>query len=145
MSPSILSDGPSVPIRGSRFVGIDSIKKLTTPGSVGAERVQEESTRTRRREVKEIKEIKEVKENPRRSARIDAQDSDPPLPLPPAHPLLPLLPCITHLAQHHGLLRSGRSRHIRGSPSQRLPSKHGKCKRFLRIAGHAKLIGCSQT
>src|SRR5579864_4112338 len=98
MSPSIRSDGPSVPIRGSRFVGMDSIRKLTTPGSVGTERVQEESEKRR--------EAKEMKEKPPRGARIDVRGCGPLRPSPPPHPVLPFSPRITHLTQHHGLPRS---------------------------------------
>src|ERR1700687_4732043 len=83
MRPSILSDCPSVPILGSKLVGIDSIRKLTTPGSVWTEGLQEESARTRRREVKETK---EVKENISRSAQRIVKSSDP---LLRAHPLSP--------------------------------------------------------
>src|SRR3981189_3381275 len=62
--PSILSDWPSLPIRGSRLVGIDSITKLTTPGSVATVRAQEERKRSEdsRREVKDIKEVKDLAE-----------------------------------------------------------------------------------
>src|SRR5690242_20344802 len=110
MSPSILSDGPSVPIRGSRLVGMDSIRKFTTPGSVGTERVQEQSEK--KREAKGIKDIKEMNEEPRRGPRSDER---------PCNPFLPSLPCITHLAQHHSLPRSGSLWHIRRPPLQRLP------------------------
>src|ERR1700738_496456 len=98
MSPSILSEGPSVPLRGSRFVGIDSIKKLTTPGSVGTERVQEDSARTRIREVNEIEDSKEVKEKTARSIRRKVENSGPLFPRLPFLPPFPFFsPCITHL------------------------------------------------
>jgi hypothetical protein len=72
MRLSILSDGPSVPIRGSKFVGIDSIRKLTTPGSVPALREQEESESARRssRKGKDLKEVEEIKEVKDKSPRI---------------------------------------------------------------------------
>ena len=53
----------SVPIRGSKLVGIVSIKKLTTPGSVLKVREQEESKNaTEKMKVKDIKEALETKE-----------------------------------------------------------------------------------
>src|ERR1019366_7313065 len=126
---------------------MDSIRKLTTPGSVATERVQEESRKTeRRREVKEIKEAKEVKEveekTPRATLRFGSASDPllpllPPLPLLPRPPPLPFSPCITHLAKHGRLLRSGSSRHVRGTPVQRLVGKHGKGKRFLGIFRNA--------
>src|ERR1700680_1462325 len=62
--PSIRSDCPSLPILGSRLVGMDSIRKLTTPGSVAMVREQEERRKIeeRRREVKEAKEVKDAEE-----------------------------------------------------------------------------------
>jgi hypothetical protein len=44
------------------LVGIDSIRKLTTPGSVLTVREQDERASRKRREVKEVKEAKEVRE-----------------------------------------------------------------------------------
>src|SRR5579864_2408241 len=138
MSPSILSDGPSVPIRGSKFVGMDSIRKLTTPGSVGTERVQEQSEK--KREAKETKDIKEMKEKPRRGARSDERGCNPLPPSPPPRPLLPFLPCIAHLAQHYSLPRSRSPWHIRRPPLQRLPAQQRECESLLGVSRHAKLI-----
>jgi hypothetical protein len=63
------------------LVGIDSIRKLTTPGSVETDRVQEESAR--RREIKEIKEAKDVKEKALRGTPLEVGRSAPLLPPPP--------------------------------------------------------------
>src|SRR5579864_6403375 len=111
MRLSILSDCPSVPILGSKFVGIDSIRKLTTPGSVATVREQDESESERRREVKDVreakeaKEAKEVKPHPEPRPRLDEDSVHlfSPLPKPP---LLPPLSCIAHLAQHDRFVRS---------------------------------------
>src|SRR5579864_8180884 len=140
---SILSDGPSVPIRGSKFVGIDSIRKLTTPGSVATLRKQEEieSAKRSKREAKEVEEVKEVKEAKDKSTCITLRRCGISVPPPPLLPKLPLrlfLTCITHLAQHDGLLRSGRPRHVRRPFLQRLVREHCKGKSFLGISRHAK-------
>src|ERR1019366_1648723 len=96
---SILSDGPSLPIRGSRFVGIDSMRKLTTPGSVATEREQEESARSAMssreakeiEEAKEVKEVKEIKDKAPLILRLArwCEVSVPPLPSLPKPHLLP--------------------------------------------------------
>lgn len=151
-------DTASVPIRGSKLVGIDSIRKLTAPGSVVTVREQDEiaSARKSRREVKkieeakEVREVKEVKEKARPimpRPRLGAV-SDPPLlslPKPPLFPLLPLLTCIAHLAEHDRLPRPSCPRHIRRAFAQRLGCEHGEGKCFLRISRHAKFSRLAHT
>src|SRR6202521_3302308 len=137
----------SVPIRGSKFVGIDSTRKLTTPGSVLTVREQDESESRRRREVKDVKEAKEVKEktpHPELRPRL-SEGCVPLLPLNPKPPLLPPLTCIAHLTQHDCLFRSRRARHVRGPFVQRFMREHGKSKRFLRVSRQAKIIGRPHT
>src|SRR5579863_3936067 len=100
-------------MRGSRLVGIDSIRKLTTPGSVRTVREQEESRRRKKREVKEVKEAKEEKERQTLPRTFCPEEvSVPLLPSLPKPAPLPFLPCIAHLAQHDRLLRPRRARHV---------------------------------
>src|SRR5580658_7567251 len=122
-------------MRGSKFVGIDSIRKLTTPGSVWTVREQEESRRRKEREGKEAKEVREEKE--RKTALNAFRLEEVSVPLPPSLPKpppLPFLPCIAHLAQHYRLLRTRCARNVCRSFVQGLARQHGECKCFLRIS-----------
>jgi hypothetical protein len=120
-----------------------SIRKLTTPGSVGVECVQDDSKRMhiRRREAKDVKEEKEMEEvkeilNP--AVRCGCRGSDPLPPILLPIPLLPVLACIANLAEHRRPSRSGRTGHVRRSAMQRFMGKHGKRESFLGILRDAK-------
>src|SRR4029077_5675555 len=120
-----------------RLVGIDSIRKLTTPGSVLTLREHEASASGSRREVKKIKESNEAKEKtpPVKPSQHLCGVS---VPLLPSLPLLPFLSRIAYLAENERFLRSCGVRYIRWSFAQRFACEHGKRKRLLGVSRNAK-------